>query len=60
MGCNGTKGINGLLNVFEWNNFRRRVYSRSGFEGVTIPAKWRISGGDNTYLALPNPVVVGL
>jgi MraZ protein len=22
---------------------------------VTIPAKWRISGGDNTYLALPNP-----
>ena len=22
---------------------------------VIIPAKWRISGGDNTYLALPNP-----
>lgn len=22
---------------------------------VTIPSKWRISGGDNTYLALPNP-----
>jgi MraZ protein len=22
---------------------------------VTIPSKWRIPGGDNTYLALPNP-----
>ena len=22
---------------------------------VTIPSKWRILGGDNTYLALPNP-----
>ena len=22
---------------------------------VTIPSKWRISGGENTYLALPNP-----
>ena len=22
---------------------------------LTIPSKWRISGGDNTYLALPNP-----
>ncbi len=22
---------------------------------ITIPSKWRISGGDNTYLALPNP-----
>ncbi|MBT7650957.1 MAG: mraZ [Opitutae bacterium] len=22
---------------------------------VTIPSKWRISGGDNTYLAIPNP-----
>ena len=22
---------------------------------VTIPSKWRITGGDNTYLALPNP-----
>ncbi|HAD21486.1 MAG TPA: mraZ [Opitutae bacterium] len=22
---------------------------------VTIPSKWRISGDDNTYLALPNP-----
>ncbi len=22
---------------------------------LTIPSKWRIPGGDNTYLALPNP-----
>jgi len=22
---------------------------------VTIPSKWRIQGGENTYLALPNP-----
>ena len=22
---------------------------------VTIPSKWRIPGGENTYLALPNP-----
>ena len=22
---------------------------------LTIPAKWRISGGESTYLALPNP-----
>jgi MraZ protein len=22
---------------------------------LTIPSKWRISGGENTYLALPNP-----
>ena len=22
---------------------------------LTIPSKWRITGGDNTYLALPNP-----
>ena len=22
---------------------------------VTIPSKWRIPGGDNTYLAIPNP-----
>lgn len=22
---------------------------------LTIPSKWRIAGGDNTYLALPNP-----
>ena len=36
--------------------FVRRVYSRSGFEGARdYSCKWRISGGDNTYLALPNP-----
>ena len=22
---------------------------------ITIPSKWRIEGGENTYLALPNP-----
>ena len=25
---------------------------------LTIPSKWRIPGGDNTYLALPNPCLL--
>ena len=38
------------------NVFCGRIHSRLGFQGQSDNSfKWRISGGENTYLALPNP-----
>ena len=58
MGRNGNNWIEWLAKVseegttFSVGEFTHSLDSKGR---VTIPSKWRIPGGDNTYLALPNP-----
>ena len=56
-GRNGNNWIEWLAKAFEeGTTLFVGEFTHSDSKGrVTIPSKWRIPGGDNTYLALPNP-----
>ena len=58
MGRNGNNWIEWLAEVSEEGTtffVGEFTHSLDSKGRVTIPSKWRIPGGDNTYLALPNP-----
>ena len=46
------KGVTQEVTTFFVGEFTHSLDSKGR---VTIPSKWRIAGGENTYLALPNP-----